>query len=119
MKRQRGVTLSSLLFFMLIVGFILYAMARVLPAYMDYWLVKRVMEQIAAQPDIADVKDSEVRARLGKDLRMNNVTVVGYEDVEIERLERGVHLSAEFSVKAPFMGAVHLCMDFKPEASTK
>lgn len=119
MKHQRGVTLISLMVFLLIVGFILYGAARVVPAYMDYWLVKRVMQQIAAQPDINDIKDGEVRMRLNKDLRMNNITVVSQEDVEIERVPTGVHLSTEFSVKTPFIGAVHLYMEFKPEATTK
>lgn len=119
MKRQRGVTLASLLVFLLIIGFILYGMARVVPAYMDYWLVQRVMQQIAAQPDIDDIKDGEVRVRLNKDLRMNNITVISQEDVEIERVPNGVHLSTEFAVKTPFMGAVSLYMEFKPEATTK
>ncbi len=119
MKHQRGVTLASLLVLLLILGFILYGAARVAPAYTDYWLVQRVLQQIAAQPDINDIKDSEIRMRLAKDLRMNNVAVVGHEDIEIERVPNGVHLSTEFSVKTPFIGAVHLLMEFQPEATTK
>lgn len=118
MKHQRGVTLGGLMFFMLLVGFFVYAAFRVIPGYIDHWTISKIMTNVATQPDIADIKDRDIRLRLGKELRLNNVKTIAAEDISIERTASGVRLYAEFSMKQHFMGPVSLYMDFKPEAAT-
>jgi len=112
MKQQRGVTLGGLMFFMLLVGFGVYAAFRVLPAYFDYWTVQKIMKNVAGQTDVVNLKDRELRDRFARELQLNNVTVVAMEDLGIERVANGVRLSTSFSAKQPFMGAVNFCMDF-------
>jgi hypothetical protein len=113
MKHQQGVTLGGLMFFMLLVGFGVYAAFRVVPAYIDQWTVQKIMQNVAGQSDVEGIKDRELRDRFAKELRLNNVKVVGVEDLSIERVAGGVRLTTEFSSKQPFMGAVNFCMDFK------
>lgn len=112
MKHQRGVTLGGLMFFMLLVGFGVYTAFRVLPGYFDYWTVQKIMRNVAGQSDVVNIRDRELRDRFARELRLNNVTVVGMEDLAIERVSNGVRLSTEFSTKRPFMGALKFCMDF-------
>lgn len=119
MKHQRGVTLGSVLFFMVLVGFGVYAVARILPAYMDYWVVKKVLTNTLNQPDAANLKERDVRDKFTKEMSLNNVTVVTADDLVFEPIANGMKVSVEFSVKKPFMGPVNLCMDFHAEASTQ
>ncbi len=118
MKRQRGFTLGGV-FFMILVGFAVYAAARVVPAYMDYWVVKRIMRNVVEQPDLLDIREGELRLKFAKELNLNNVKVVQPEDLVIDSIPGGLRLSAEYSVKKPFMGSVSLCMDFRAEVSSK
>ncbi len=119
MKQQRGVTLIGLLFFFAILGFFLYAAARIVPSYMDYLSVQNLLEDISSQADIKDLKDSEIRLHFARSLNTNYVDVVNEHDLEIERIPTGVHLSISYSVKKPFMGPVSLWMDYKADASSK
>jgi len=119
MKRQRGITLGGVLIFMMFVGFGAYIAARVLPAYMDYWTLQRIMQNVLEMPDIEDAKESAIRTKFNKELQMNNMKTVTNDDLIVEFVSNGVHLSAEFSVKQPFMGPVSLCMDFQAEATSK
>jgi hypothetical protein len=117
MKYQRGVTLGGVFFLMFLIGFAAYSAARVLPAYMDYWVVKKVIRNIIEQPNLLDIKESELRLRFDKELHLNNVKVVTSDDLVIDQIPGGLRLSTSFSVKTPFMGPVNLCMDFLAEAS--
>jgi hypothetical protein len=118
MKRQRGVTLGGVFFLMMLLGFAAYAAARILPAYMDYWVVKKIMRNVVDQPNLNELKESDLRLKFAKELNLNNVKVVTQDDLVIEQVPGGVRLSTSFSVKEHFMGPVNLCMDFQAEAGT-
>lgn len=119
MKRQRGVTLGGVFIFMIFIGFGAYIAARVLPAYMDYWTVKRIMQNVLEMPDFQDAKEGAIRTKFNKELQINNMKTVSNDDLIVEFVPNGVRLSVEFSIKQPFMGPVSLCMDFKAEATSK
>jgi Tfp pilus assembly protein PilX len=119
MKHQRGITLGGMLFFMVLIGFGVYTAARVLPAYMDYWVIKKIMRNVLDQPDLLQIAERDLRMKFTKELSLNNVKVVTPDDLEIEQVPGGLRLSTHFSVKEPFMGPVSLCLDFQAEASSK
>lgn len=116
MNKQAGVTLGGMMFFLMLLTFAAYIAARVVPAYMDYWMVRSTLEQIASQADVGDRSNEQIRDQLMKQLRLNNVTVVDRSDLSIERIPGGVYLSVPMASKKPFMGPLHLCMEFQAEA---
>jgi len=118
MKRQTGATLGGLIFFMLLLSLAVYGAFRVVPAYMDYWLVGRALDNLVALPSIQSSSDENIRAEFDKQLRFNNITLAKRSDLFIEHIPGGVRLSVNFSAKSPFLGAVNLCMDFQAEASS-
>lgn len=119
MKRQRGITLGGVFILMFLLGFAAYTAARVVPAYMDYWVVKRIMRNVLEQPDLVNQKEADLRLKFAKELHLNNVKVVAADDLVIEPVPNGFKLSASFSVKERFIGPVSLCMDFRAEASSR
>lgn len=118
MKNQRGVTLGGVIFFMILVGFAAYAAARILPAYSDYWVVKKVITNMVGQPDILDWKDRDIYTKFDREMSLNNITTISSSDLVIDRKQNGITLSTDFSTKKPFMGPVGLCMDFHAEAKS-
>lgn len=117
MKRQTGVTLGGMIFFLLLLSLAIYAAIRVTPVYMEYWLVGRALDNLVAQPGIRGSDDETIREQFAKQLGFNNVTLAKRSDLYIERVPGGVRLSASFSAKRPFLGPVNLCLDFQAEAS--
>jgi hypothetical protein len=118
MKQQRGVTLGGMMFFMLLMILAAYMAARIVPAYMDYLLVDKTLSGIATQAGLQDSSDESIRTQFAKQLRLNNITVVGRDDLMVERIPGGVHLSTAFTVKRPFFGSVSFCMDFQSDATS-
>ena len=119
MKYQRGVTLGGMLMFMILIGFGVYAAARVLPAYMDFWVIKKIMHNVVDQPELTSLKERDLRLKFQKELALNNVKVISGDDLIIDQIPGGIRLSASFSSKQPFIGPVSLCMDFQAEVSSK
>lgn len=116
--KQSGVTLGGMVFFLLLVSLAAYTAVRVVPTYMDYWLVEQALENLAAQPNVAADSDEQIREHFAKQLSLNNITLADRSDLYIERVPSGVRLSATFSAKKPFMGPLNLCLDFQAEASS-
>lgn len=119
MKNQRGVTLGGVMIFMFLAGFFAYAAARILPAYMDYWVVEKVLTNTLSQPDAEKLKERDIREKFNREMSLNNVKAITADDLVIEPISNGYKVTAEFSVKKPFMGPVNLCMDFRAEVSSK
>jgi hypothetical protein len=118
MNRQSGVTLGGMIFFLLLLGLAAYTATRVIPAYMDYWLVQRALDELVAQPNLQDTADDRIREQFAKKLSLDNITLATRSDLYIERIPAGMRLTASFSAKRPFLGPVNLCMDFQAEASS-
>ena len=118
MKRQTGVTLGGMMFFVLLLIFVAYSAARVMPGYMDYWLVGRALDHLVEQPDLQTSSEESIREQFAKQLRFNDVDAVNRSDLLIERVPGGVKLSVTFSVKRHYLGAVSLCMDFQAQANS-
>ncbi len=119
MKNQRGFTLGGVFFVMMLIGFAAYAAARILPAYMDFWVVEKVLTNTLSQPDADKLKERDIRDRFNKEMSLNNVKTISADDLVIEPISGGFKVVAAFSVKKPFMGPVNLCMDFRSEVSSK
>lgn len=118
MNRQSGVTLGGMIFFLLLLGLAAYTATRVIPTYMDYWLVQRALDELVAQPGLPGHGDDQIREQFAKKLSLDNITLTKRSDLYIERIPTGVRLTATSSAKRPFLGSVNLCMDFQAEASS-
>jgi hypothetical protein len=119
MRKQLGMSLGGLILLLLLLAFVVYTAARVGPAYMDYWSLKQVMENVLKPLGDERLTPVSIRNRFERELSLNNIKTVTVADLDIEPTENGFHLVVEYSVKEPFWREIHLCMDFKAEAQTK
>lgn len=119
MRKQLGMTLGGLIFLLLLIVFVVYTAARIVPAYVDFWSLKHVLENVLRPLADERVTPASIRSRFEKELSLNNIKTVTGADLEIEPTENGFHLVVEYSVKEPFWREIHVCMDFKAEAQSK
>lgn len=112
--RQRGLTLIGLLFFSAIAVVFIYFFARLLPDYMDYYAVKRIVAQLQTDATSGEKSDAELRATFDKQLNVDYVKGLTSRDLVIDRDRRkGVNIYVAWNVKKPFFGNISLCADFK------
>ena len=118
MKRQRGVTLGGVFFFMMLVGFGAYMASRILPGYMEYWTLQRILKNVVEQPNAKDMKESELRSKFAREIQTNNMDGELNDQLEVEWVPSGVRLAIEFTMQRPFMGPVSFCMKFRAEETS-
>ena len=95
-KRQTGFTLSGMLMFLLVIVLALYTATRIVPAYMDNWVVDKTLKDLVALPDIQNSSDTSIRDQFAKQLGLNNITQITRDDLSIERTTGGIRLSVAF-----------------------
>lgn len=117
-RHQRGLTMIGLLFFALLLGFVAYTAWRLLPAYLDYWAVKKALVDMSQDPALSDSGLAAYRDAFEKRLYISSITDVGRKDLEMEKVNNGVRLKAKWTVRKPFIGPVNLCLDFEADSAT-
>lgn len=88
-KQQRGLSLVSILFFIIVFGFALLFIASTLPSYINNSAVVASMKQVADEPNIKDMSLADFRSRLTKALSLNSVNDDAKKALVIKRNTNG------------------------------
>ncbi|HLP97322.1 MAG TPA: DUF4845 domain-containing protein [Sideroxyarcus sp.] len=116
-NRQRGVTLSGLL----MVAFVLVIAAllgmKLTPAYVHDAQISQIFQAIAADPAMQNATIKEIKDSYNKRAVINSITEITAEDIEIEKDEGHLSLSANYSVKVPLVANITLLLEFNPSSS--
>ncbi|MEW5893161.1 MAG: DUF4845 domain-containing protein [Pseudomonadota bacterium] len=119
MSKQTGFSLLNMLLLAIVIIFAGIVAMRVVPSYIEYFTLKKIVQETLAQPSLDAVSDLELRQRFDKQLSINNISQVTSRDLVIERGPQGVSAKLAYSVRRPLMGQASLCLDFEIEASGK
>ena len=111
MGNQRGVSLTGLIVTLAIVGVVGVLVAKTMPAYIEYFAVKKML---ASMEQAGDLKGSVRDIRRGFDTRnaIEDVKSVKGEDLEVTKEGGETVVSAAWSVKVPMVNNISACIDF-------
>jgi hypothetical protein len=112
MRKQRGVTFFGMTIVAMVVVFGALLVMKILPPYMDYWTVKKVLSVMANDPELKHMSEREVRNSFDKRASIDNITSVKGSDLEISKEEGEVIIEANYPVKVHLVGNMSACMDF-------
>ena len=116
MRKQRGITLVGLIVTLGVLAFLAIMAAKLLPAYMEYGSVKKILRSMAqggqTKGTVRDIRYSYEKLNAIEDVKS-----VRGEDLEITKQGSDAIVSAAWSVKVPLVANVSACIDF--EASTE
>ena len=111
MRKQRGITLSGTIMWLAILGFVGIMAAKLMPAYLEYASVKKILKTMEQSGDIkGSVRD--IRKTFDKLNAIEDVKSVKSEDLEITKQGQEATVSATWSVRVPMVGNVSACLDF-------
>lgn len=111
-RQQRGFTLWSVLFYLLVLGSAMVLALRVAPNYIAYLQVKNIVERAVEEFDPDRMGPRQIRTRIGKLLRTSQVYAIKAEDVEIFRDNGDVVVDATYEVRFPLFWIVDGVMYF-------
>jgi hypothetical protein len=111
MRKQRGITLSGTIFWLAILGFVGIMAAKLLPAYLEYFSVKKIFATLE-QGGHTKGSVRDIRFNYEKLNAVEDVKSVRGDDLEITKQGGEAVISATWSVKVPMVGNVSACLDF-------
>jgi len=111
MRKERGLSLVNLIIGLAVVGFLAVMAAKLFPAYVEYYKVKKLF---ASMDQAGDLKGTvrEIRNSWEKRNSIEDVRSIKGEDLEITKEGGETILSANWSVKVPLVSNVSACLDF-------
>ena len=111
MRKQVGVSLTGALLVMIVIAAIGLFGAKLLPAYIDYFTIKKMF---ASMEQAGDTKGSVREIRLAFDRRnsIEGVRDVKAEDLEITKEGGETVVTASWSVRVPIISNFNACLDF-------
>ena len=112
MHKQKGATLIGMLFVGILVVFVAIVVMKMVPAYIEYFSVKKVFSAMAADPALKDATPSDVRSSFARRADAGYVTVVKPDDLDISRASGQMVVSVKYRVDKPLFGNMGLYMDF-------
>ena len=111
MQKQRGISLVGLIVTLAVIGFLAVMAAKLMPAYIEYFAVKKMF---ASMEQAGDLKLSVREIRKSFDTRntIEDVKSVKGEDLEVTKEAGETVLSVSWSAKVPLVANVSACLDF-------
>ena len=111
MQKQRGISLVGLIVTLAVIGFLAVMAAKLMPAYIEYFAVKKMF---ASMEQAGDLKLSVREIRKSFDTRntIEDVKSVKGEDLEVTKEGGETVVSVSWSAKVALVANVSACLDF-------
>jgi hypothetical protein len=111
-RRQQGITFIGLLFILALVGVIGYAGIRLVPVYLNYMKIARILEATASESKGDSPDPGSIRRTLERHWSIDDPTGLDFKDIEITKDDSGVELHAAYDDAVPYLGNVSLSVHF-------
>jgi Tfp pilus assembly protein PilE len=114
MKHQRGLSLVGLIIVAAIVAFVALIGFKLLPSYIEYFTVQKVLRDLSRSPEMRGASVKDVKIAFEKRAEIDNISSLKAEDLEITKeASGGFTIVANYAVKVPLFANVSACIDFE------
>ena len=111
-QQQRGLTMFSFLFFAVVFISIAMLAMKLVPAYIEFFSVKKILATMGQDSDVRSKSNVEIRKDFSKRASVGYVTVVKPEDISIDRRGGVPVINADYEFRTKLVGNVSLVVDF-------
>lgn len=115
LNQQRGLSLIGFIFLAVIVAFVMFTAFRCVPAWTEYFSLKKVL-QATANEFTVDAQGPAIRESFNKRAYIDALQVKG-NDLEIRKDAGRISLSVEYQQKVPIAGNASILFDFQASAT--
>lgn len=117
MHAQRGISLTGFMVFAFIAVALLLLGFKIGPAYSEFYTIQKIMKTVASEPSMATASRGDINVAFNNRANIDNIKAISYNDLEVEKTESGIVLSASYSVRVPLFYNLSACMDFNPTSA--
>lgn len=111
-SKQTGITLVGMLFIGILVVFAALVIMRMVPAYIEYGSIAKILKTMSNDPDLKSMSIKEIRDSFDRRATIDNISSIKGEDLDISKDGGETVVEATWSAKRPIAGNVSVIMDF-------
>ena len=111
-RQQRGLSMVGLLFWGTIIVFVALVTMKLVPAYMEFFTVKKILADIGNESRGGGMSNAAIRDRFERRAMIDNISTVGPADLKISRGSGRSVVSVEYAFQTKLVGNVSLLVNF-------
>jgi hypothetical protein len=111
MNNQRGIAISGLIFWGIVIALVAVLGMKVGPEYMDYYKILKSVKSISAESSGKTVP--EIRAAFDRYADVNYINTIKGADLDISKDANGIVIAFAFERRIPLFYNVSLLIDFE------
>jgi Domain of unknown function (DUF4845) len=117
--QQRGMSFFGLLIIFAVCGIFLLLGLKVIPAYLDYFTVKKIIATMATSDEVKSGTVADIRRSFDKRMSIDYATGIKAEDLEITKEGNETVVTAAWQHKIPLVPTWTLIIDFSASTASK
>jgi hypothetical protein len=110
--KQKGMTFIGLVLVIAAVVFLAIIGMKVVPAYIEYFGVKKIINRIANESNFNEMSKKDIVTEFDKNADTGYVTVIKGSDLAITKGDSGNVVTAEYQVTIPIVANASVLLDF-------
>ena len=116
---QQGMTFWSVSFILLLIGFVVFNVLKLLPVYTESFTVESAVTSFETDSGQTFNSPYAVMNALMKRLSINNVTIVTRDEVSVTRENNDYLLDVDYEVRLPYFKNIDLVLSFHHSARAR
>ena len=111
-KLQTGLTVTGIIFLMLVGAFVLTAGFKLGPVYLDNAFIREAIESLEEE-NFREMTDRQILTHLERTFDINNIRDVNPKDIKISREKHRLLVAMDYERRINFMGNVDVVVKFE------
>jgi hypothetical protein len=118
-EAQRGISFISLLILFALGGAIVLLALKIVPAYTDYFLIKKIITQMGTSDEVRGGTVADIRKSFDRRMSADYSETLKGEDLDITKEGNETVVSATWSKRIPLITNHTLVIDFTASTAAK
>ena len=111
-QKQKGISLSSLLVWAVILILVAISGLKIAPAYIEFASIQKNLSAIVKDINSQSADLNQIRVLFSKRAQIDNVKSINAQDIKINKESGRIVLSASYTVRIPLVSNLSLTIDF-------
>jgi hypothetical protein len=112
MKKQRGMGFFGVLFLLIGIVFLAILGMKVVPAYIEYFTIKKAVAAISQSGELRGGSVAQVRQAFDRRATIDDITVITPADLEVTKDGNEVVIGFAYQKKVPLFHNISVLIDF-------
>ena len=114
-RKQGGMTMLGFLITLSVVILFLFCGMKIVPMYIEYYSVKKMLATISNNPEAANSSKDQIRKMFGRSLEIDYVKIITPEMLKIETTDSGYNLVVDYERREELVANLDVVGKFRAE----